>query len=133
MAIESWVKGNTPDIRHRALRDAVQRADTAEDQALFDSMYLGSASLRLMKGIAETPDIKRVMAALVADAEMGIRDKTSQLLAEADPSSERAKQYHFEARVLAQMINYLNDYVRAAMEAGKSINNADLAPEIQDG
>lgn len=101
-----------------------------EQQLQFDRIFLGSAALKLMRGVASKREVGLVMGSLIAQCEADLQQSLCELLAEADVTSKKAQELHFDARVSAGIINRLNQMVHDAAEAGEEFNGT--RPTIQD-
>lgn len=118
-----WYKG-TGEEQRSSLRTAVQAAEKRDDSLLFDAMFVGVAAYRIMRGTRVAPDsVCGLLAQMIADCEITIREHSMVMLAETDPASPAAREAHFKARVAASMVGMLNDYVTRGATAQDAINN----------
>lgn len=95
------------------------------DAELWGRMYVGSAALRLMQGIASREDITMVMARMVAQCEMDVQQSCTEFIQATDPDSPAARKAHFEARVSAAIVGRINQFVQDAQAAEREYNNPE--------
>lgn len=119
---DEWFRG-TGEQQRVQLRDAIAHGDKRDDSLLFDQMFVGVAAYRIMRGTGTAEGAAMVMAQMIADCEITIREKTMAILAEVDPASPAAREAHFQARVAARVVGLLNDYVTRGAEAQNIVNN----------
>lgn len=103
-------------------RKLVSATDKPDSQ-VWDRIYVGGAALQLMQGTASIPDIQLVIATVIAQCEMDIQEETRRLLTESDPSSEAARDAHFNARIAVGIVNRLNQMVRDSVALADIIND----------
>ncbi len=104
---------------------SVVRESSKPDSILWDRVYVGSAALKLMNGVASREDITQVMARVVAQCELDIQQSCKEFIAEVDPGSPKARKAHFEARVSASIVGRLNQMVADAVAAEAEYNNPE--------
>lgn len=112
---DDWVRGNA-----LALGRTLADADTS-DATLWQRLYLGDAAVRVMRGIAETPDVAKVVGYLVACCEIEVQRGSRALLEMSDISTPKARDLHFDIRVAAEIVSRLNQMVRDGMAAAAEI------------
>ena len=115
-----WFQGNDIDTRIRLAR-ALETGESHD--LLMDKIYVGQAALRLITGFATLKEVATVMADLVVSCENEVRECTSQLLMLDDPSTQAARELHFQARVAAAIVSHLNQLVRDAETAADTLNH----------
>lgn len=99
--------------------------DADPDGRKFQRMLLGIAAEKLQAGVAERADIAAVMAAVIQRAETEAMEAMRALLAEDDPTSTAARDIHFNGRVAAGVLSYINDLIRDGHSAVAEINRDD--------
>lgn len=116
-----WASGNPIELRNRI----AQAMDNGPKDLtlLFDRAYVGQAAVKLADGIATKAEICTVMAELIVRCENDVRDKTKAMLAIGDTTSQKYVQLHYEARVAAGVISYVNQLVSEGIQAGQLIND----------
>lgn len=122
MTDREWWRGNS-EAQRTALRDQVVDESGRGSSQLFDTMRLGASAYRVMQGLGSREDAALVVAQLIADCEIAVRDASVLLLAEDDLSTPAAKNQHMRARVAAGILAHLNDYVKRAATAQRDYNN----------
>ncbi len=128
--MEDWIRGSgDPQAR---LRKRIEDDTSFSDTELYDAMYIGISALQIMRGVAKTREISAVMAKMIAEVEMDIRDSTTQLLGHTDPGSPEARQLHFKARVAAGILSMLNRYIIDGQKAGDVINRTDSSTDPEN-
>lgn len=96
-------------------------APDSRTEGLHERMLTGIAAQRLMTGIAELDDVGRVMQSVVDRAEREAHEGMTELLGMADPGAEEARLVHFNAKVAAQTLTYLNDLIRSGRRATQDL------------
>ena len=110
--LPDWVRGE----RHDLARHIVDEARANRD-ALFQTMYVGQAALRIMRGAGQRGDAEAVLAALIADLEIEIQNCASDLLAAADLAHAGVRETHFRGRVAASILHRFNTLIAAGRQA----------------
>jgi hypothetical protein len=108
-------------IRPEGLRKAIVDAEDQPATSKYQRLVLGVAAEKLMAGVANAEDIAAVMAQVVQQAEAHAKSSLQALLSMPDLSAPEAIAAHFEARVAAQTITYLNDMIRSGLSAGREL------------
>lgn len=94
---------------------------SSRTEGLHQRMLTGIAAQRLMAGVAEVEEVGKVLQAVVARAEREAHEGMADLLGMPDLSSEEARQTHFNAKVAAQTLTYLNDLIRDGTRAAQTL------------
>lgn len=115
-------------MRPEHLRKAYASAKP-EGESLYNRYALGIAAEKLMAGVASAEDITQVMKRVVAQAEAQAMDGLRTLLECPDPTTPDARQAHFDARVAAQTLTYLNELIRSGHKAGAELTEAQEADQ----
>ena len=110
--LPDWVRGE----RHDLARHIVDEARANHD-ALFQTMYVGHAALRIMRGAGQRGDAEAVLAALIAELEIEIQNCASDLLAATDLSAAQVSEVHFRGRVAASILHRFNTLISAGRQA----------------
>lgn len=113
--IPDWVRGSGAE-RHERARQMVEEVREGRE-ALFQTMYTGSAALRILRGIAQRGDAETVLSALIVDLETEVQNCAAALFAETDLNSTDARQAHFQGRVAASILHRFNAAVSAGAQA----------------
>lgn len=125
MTDRQWFHGTGEDQRLQ-LRREIQEGSVTGDQALFDNMFIGVTALQLMRGVMDFKQAPLVLAQMVADCELEIRQESMTMLGEFDSGSPAARAAHFNARVAAGIIGRLNEYIRRGQAAEEYVNQPEV-------
>lgn len=117
---DDWVRGNQLELGRR-----IASADANSDAPLWDMLYLGTAAVRLMKGIATAEEVGKVMGAVIAQCEIDVQAGSRALLAMPDPTTAEYRTMHFNTRVSAAILNRINQLVRDSQQAAEAIEQRD--------
>jgi|SRR3990167_6830999 len=113
-------------IRPDGLRSAITAGqEESPDLSKYQRLVLGVAAEKLMAGCASVDDITAVMRQVVQDAEAQAKAALQALLSMPDLQAPEAIAAHFEARVAAQVLTYLNDMIRSGRSAGRELTSDD--------
>lgn len=113
-------------IRPDGLRSAITAgADEPLEATKYQRLVLGVAAEKLMAGVANSEDIAAVMRAVVEGAETDAKTSLQALLSMPDLTAPEAIAAHFDARVAAQTLTYLNDMIRSGHSAGRELLQED--------
>jgi len=115
---DDWVRGNQLELGRR-----IAEADPSGERALWDNLYLGQSAIRLMKGIATTPEIAKVMGAIIAQCEMDVQRGARELLAIEGTTSPTYRKLHFDTRVSAAILGRLNQLVERGVAASAELES----------
>lgn len=122
-----WIQGSGEDDRitlARRLQDEANAEVIDPNPARFERLLVGNVARDVLAGAAANPQlVGKLLAQLVADCEMNIRDAMEKLLTLTDPSGEEARDLHFKARVARSLVNVLRQYVSLAEEAHDQLNH----------
>jgi hypothetical protein len=102
---------------------AMQVEQLSPESALWQRLYLGDAASKIMRGVAERTDIAKVMAHMVAQCELDAQAACRALIAESDMQSADARKAHFDARISAEILGRLNQYINDGLTAAHTINS----------
>lgn len=122
---DDWVRGSGMELGRR-----IGRADPDGDHSLWDQLYLGTAAVRLMKGIATADEVGKLMGQVIAQCELDVQRGSRELLAMPDPRSEEYRTLHFNTRVSAAILNRINQLVRDGQQAATDIEQRDT-PQLK--
>lgn len=113
---DEWVRGNRLELGRR-----IAQADPAGDTQLWAQLYLGDAAVKLMRGVADTHDIGKVLGYVIAQCEQDVQNGARSLLAMEDTGSAEYRKLHFDTRVSAGILNRINQLVRDGQQAAALI------------
>lgn len=117
---DDWVRGNQLELGRR-----ISQADPDGDAPLWQQLYLGTAAVRLMKGIASREEIAQVMGMVIAQCEIDVQQGARAMLEYDDPSCPACRKLHFDTRVSAAILSRINQLVRSAQTAADEIEQRD--------
>lgn len=123
---DDWVRGSGLELGRR-----IAHADAHGDAPLWDMLYLGTAAVRLMKGIASADEVGKVMGMVIAQCEMDVQAGSRALLAMPDPTTAEYRTLHFNTRVSAAILNRINQLVRDSQQAADAIEQRDQQPNLK--
>lgn len=119
-------RGERPEQLRAA---AARRQEEGEPELPEDSPYrkylLGVTAERLIAGLGEAGDAERIMHDIIKRAEAECQMHMKAVLANPDVSSKEAHDAHFEARVCAGILTFINNMVTSGLEAGRALEEGD--------
>lgn len=116
-------RGERPAQLQQAYIDSPEGTDP--DGRKFQRMLLGIAAEKLQAGVATREDITAVMARVIQHAERDAQEAMQAMLTEDSPTTDVARQAHFNGRVAAGVLSYINDMIRDGHSAVREINQRD--------
>lgn len=99
--------------------------DARRAEELHARMLVGTAASRLQATVGTTEDAGRVIGAVIARVEREVQEGMAALLGQTDLGNEAAREMHFNARVAAATLTYLNQMIRDGQRAAAELYESE--------